>query len=86
MRLEFPTTHDICLRHKFAIHHQIEREGVLGLGLEELYVDLAGGSFIAVDDRGSTFADLNRLHPWSGNILQAEVLRQTTHGGRILLD
>ena len=81
----FPTAHDVRFSHHIAVEHQIDAQRVLRIGFKQFYVDLSGCRFIAVDDGRSAFTYLNRIHPWPGNIFQAEVLRQTTHTRCVLL-
>ena len=82
---DLPSAHDIRFRMQFRIQHQIDGQRVLGLRFEQFDIDLAGSSFITVDDGGSTFADLDRTHPWSGYILHSERLCQSTYGRCVLL-
>ena len=81
-----PAAHDIRFAHHLAVEHQVDRQRVLYLWLEQFDVDLAGGRFVAVDDGGGTFADLNTAHPRSGDVLQTKGLREPSHSGRVLLD
>ena len=85
MLFKLPSSHDIRFGHGFAIHHQVEAERILDVGFKQLHIDLTGRGLIAVNHRGSTFANLNTTHPRTRYILQSEILRQSTHTGCILL-
>ena len=47
---------------------------------------MSGSSFVAIDDGRCAFADLDGLHPRSGNILESEVLCESSYGGCVLLN
>ena len=81
-----PAAHDIRFAHHFAVEHQVDRQRVLYLWLEQFDVDLTGGRFVAVDDGGGTFADLDTAHPRTWDILQPKTLRQSAYCRRVLLD
>jgi len=84
--LELPTAHNIGLCHRLGIDHEVKTQRILGIGFEQLHIDLSGGGLIAVNDGRGAFADLNTAHPRTGYILEAEILRETAHGRRVLLD
>ncbi len=68
------------------VEHQVDGNGVGGLRLEVLHIDLPRDGLVAVDDGRGAFADLYGFHPWSGDILQAEGLRQSADVGCVLCE
>ena len=75
--VQIPTARSVQLSMCLGADHRIERDRVLRLRLEVLYIDLPSDSFVAIEHRGSTLAHLYGFHPWSRDILHTEGLCQS---------
>ena len=64
--------------------HGVERDGILRLWFKVFHIDLSGNGFVAIEDRGGSFAHLYGFHPWTRYIFHAKGLCQSADVGGVL--
>ena len=72
--VDIPTARSVQLRMCLSANHRIECDGVLCLRFEILHIDLSRNGFVTIEHGGCAFANLNSLHPWTGDILHTKGL------------
>ena len=72
--VDIPTASSIYFGMRFSTNHSIECDGVLCLRFEILHIDLSCDGFVTIEHGGCAFANLNSLHPRTGDILHTKGL------------
>ena len=74
---------EVEVGHQHRVGIQVEKHffAFVFYGFLEIHIDLSRNGFVTVSNRGSSFGDLNTVHPRSWDVIQAESRGQAAEIG-----